>query len=40
MELKYERVLLKLSGVALEESRNLGIDTEVMNVVAEKIKQS
>ena len=40
MALKYKRVLLKLSGEALAGSRKTGIDTEVLNEVAEKIKQA
>jgi len=40
MALKYKRVLLKLSGEALAGDRKAGIDTEVLNEVAEKIKQA
>ncbi|HOQ06224.1 MAG TPA: UMP kinase [Clostridiales bacterium] len=40
MALKYKRVLLKLSGEALAGSRKTGIDSEVLNEVAEKIKQA
>jgi len=40
MPLKYKRVLLKLSGESLSVSRKTGIDTEVLNEVAEKIKQA
>jgi len=40
MALKYKRVLLKLSGEALAGDRKAGIDTEVLNEVAEKIRQA
>ena len=39
MELKYSRILLKLSGEALMGNLNYGIDGEVVKFIAEEIKE-
>lgn len=38
-ELKYKRILLKISGEALMGDKGFGIDTETINGVAQQIKQ-
>ncbi|MGH8003535.1 MAG: UMP kinase, partial [Limisphaerales bacterium] len=38
-ELKYRRVLLKLSGEALMGEKGFGIDPEVVTTIAEQIKE-
>ena len=35
----YQRVLLKLSGEALEGDRSFGIDFDTVNVIAQEIKE-
>ena len=39
MELKYKRILLKLSGEALQGNKNYGIDPEFLRRLAKEIKQ-
>lgn len=38
-ELKYRRVLLKISGEALLGSKSFGIDAKVINQIAEELKE-
>jgi len=37
--MKYKRILLKLSGEALMGAKNFGIDSEILQVYAQDIKQ-
>ena len=39
MEPKYKRILLKLSGEALAGDKKMGLDYEIINVLARSVKK-